>query len=357
MIRICLFGNYIKDYPRIQLLKKGFAKNNVEVLECHTKARGLRKYWELFKVHRHLRYRYDILLVGMGGYNLVWFAKLLSKVPVFFDFFVSSYLTNVEDRKNVLPRSFRARYYDFVDYFSCRFADKVLLDTQAQIEYVAARHKLDKNKFIRVFVGSDDEVFYPAAVNKNSDKFIVHWCGYIVPFHGLETVVGAARELKSYKDIEFRIITRFNSKFKKIKELTESLKLKNIKFFPETDYQNYASMINQSDVCLGIFGNNKKAQVVIPNKIFEAIACGKLVITANHKVLNELFTGDENIVMVEPENSEVLAEKIIWLKNNYLLRQKISQAALVLYKTKLTPRILVKELMQQLELMATDNTN
>lgn len=348
---ICFFGNYIKDYPRVQVLRKGLRQNGVKVLECHTRSSGIRKYLDLYRQHKKVKSEYDILLVCMGGYTLVWFAKLLTKKPVVFDFFVSLYLTNVEDRKICRPKSLKARYYAFWDAFSCKFADKVLLDTQAQIDYVVGRYDLDRNKFIRVFVGSDDEIFYPTeTTKKDSAKFIVHWHGHIVPFHGLETVIEAAQKLKDNKDIEFQIITRFNGKFKKIQVLAENLGLKNIKFYPETDYSSLAKMINQSDVCLGIFGDNKKARVVIPNKIYEAIACGKPMITARHGVMEELFVDRENILLIEPANPDALAEKILWLKNNPELRQKIGQSALLLYQTRLTPGILGKELLWHLGL-------
>ena len=57
----------------------------------------------------------------------------------------------------------------------------------------------------------------------------------------------------------------------------------------QTSYQGLAQAINQADICLGIFGNNLKAQLVIPNKIYEAIACGKLVVTANQPAIDEIF--------------------------------------------------------------------
>lgn len=345
---ICFFGNYIKDYPRVQVLRKGLRQNGVKVLECHTRSSGIRKYLDLYRQHKKVKSEYDILLVCMGGYTLVWFAKLLTKKPVVFDFFVSLYLTNVEDRKICRPKSLKARYYAFWDAFSCKFADKVLLDTQAQIDYVVERYNLGRNKFIRMFVGSDDEIFFPAKTIKNdSGKFIVHWHGHIVPFHGMETVIEAAQELKDNDDIEFQVITRFNGKFKKIQVLAENLGLKNIKFYPETDYSGLAKMINQSDVCLGIFGGNKKAQVVIPNKIYEAIACGKPMITARHGVMEELFIDRENILLIEPENAEQLANKILELKNDLVLRKKLAENARALFEDKLTPKIIGKQLTEQ----------
>ncbi|OHE40290.1 MAG: hypothetical protein A2102_02890 [Tenericutes bacterium GWF2_38_8] len=353
---ICFFGNYIKDYPRVQVLRKGLRQNGAKVLECHTRNSGIRKYLDLYRQHKKVKNQYDILLVCMGGYMLTWFAKLLTKKPVIFDFFVSLYLTNVEDRKIFSRGSLKAKYYAFLDKFSCRFADKVLLDTQAQIDYVVGRYNLDPKKFIRVFVGSDDEVFFPAKiVGKDLGKFIVHWHGHIVPFHGLETVIKAAQKLKDNEAVEFQVVTRFNGKFQKIKNLTEHLGLTNIKFYPEVDYQSLAKMINQADICLGIFGDNEKARVVIPNKIYEAIACGKPVITARHAVLQELFVDGENIIMAKPADPDDLAKKILELKDNPALRNKLAENTRALFEDKLTPKIIGRQLLGQALELSTAN--
>ena len=126
--------------------------------------------------------------------------------------------------------------------------------------------------------------------------------------------------------------------------MADSLKLNNVDFYPETNYRGIAKFINQSDICLGIFGNNIKARVVIPNKIYEAIACAKPVITARHKVISELFIDRDNIIMVEPENAEDLAAKILELKNDKQLRKKIADNCYQLYLNNLLPKEVVKEL-------------
>jgi glycosyltransferase involved in cell wall biosynthesis len=179
-------------------------------------------------------------------------------------------------------------------------------------------------------------------LERENKNFIVHWHGYIVPFYGLKTVMEATEILKD-ENIEFRIITRFNKEFEKIKKVAEKLDLKNVRFFPEASKQEIVKKINEADVCLGVFGNNRKAQVVIPNKIVEAIACGKAVITGRQDVLKEVFVEDESILMCEPENPKDLANKILELKNNQRLREEIGKNGYDLFLTRLKPKILIKE--------------
>jgi len=340
---ICFFGNYIKDYPRVAVMRNGFQENGVEILECQTRERGIKKYWSLWRQHKKIKNKYDFIIVMMGGQTLVWFAKLLTKKKVVFDAFSSLYLTNVEDRQLATKSSLKAQIWACWDWFPCHLASKVLLDTEAQIDYFVEKYKIKRDKFVRVFVGADDKIFQPQAEPKReNENFVVHWHGYIVPFYGLGIVMEAAKILEDEK-IEFRIITRFNKEFEKIKKAAEELGLKNVKFFPEASRQEIAKKINEADVCLGVFGNNKKAQVVIPNKIVEAIASAKPVVTGRHKVLEELFADGKNILMCEPENPKDLAEKILALKNNQQLREEIGNNGYNLFLKILKPDILVRE--------------
>ena len=284
---VCLFGNYIYDYPRIVVLREGLKQNDFRVIECHTRKKGLAKYWELFQQHRQIKNQYDVLFVGMGLYSLVWWAKLLSRRTVVFDAFVSSYLTNVEDRQICKPGSLRARYFSLLDKFACNLADRVLLDTAAQIEYFVTRYHLPAQKFIHVPVGVDNSIFHPilSAETRPIGDIKVHWHGHIVPFPGLQTIIEAAALLKDQPRIRFHIVTRFNERYKKIAEQAREMGLVSVEFHPETTYPRLAEMINDADICLGVFGTNLKAQLVIPNKIYEAVACKTVVVTSDTQAI------------------------------------------------------------------------
>jgi len=75
---VCYFGNYQKDYPRNDVLISGLKQNNCHVLECQTRARGIKKYLSLYQQHKKIKNKYDVLIVGFAGHSLVWFAKLIS---------------------------------------------------------------------------------------------------------------------------------------------------------------------------------------------------------------------------------------------------------------------------------------
>lgn len=347
---VCYFGNYNPEYARNRILINGLRQSGVGVVECQTRKSGVGKYWSLFKQHNKLKDKYDVMIVGFSGYSVMRLAKWLCRKPLVFDAFVSLYLSDVEDRQLYTENSKAARRLARLDKRACELADRVLIDTHKQAEYFCQKYGLPKEKFVIIPVGSDDAVIKKGSSRPNEEKFIIHWHGNILSFYSLETVAQAAELLKEEHDIEFRLIAPMNQAYLKFKELVDSMKLTNLKFHDRVPYKELAKYINQANISLGIFGDTSKARLVIPNKVYEAIACGKLVITARHEVIKEVFD-DTNIVVVTPGDPKDLAEKILWLKDNPKKLENIVRNAYGLFETKLTPKILGKQLEQELKLL------
>lgn len=83
-------------------------------------------------------------------------------------------------------------------------------------------------------------------------------------------------------------------------------------------------MIAGSDIVLGVFGKTEKTQMVIPNKVFQAMAVGRAVISCESPAIGELFTDRENIIMVPAGDSSRLAEAVESLRANAHLREKVA---------------------------------
>lgn len=115
------------------------------------------------------------------------------------------------------------------------------------------------------------------------------------------------------------------------------------------DYSRLAQYIESAEICLGIFSKSAKAGRVIPCKIFNILAMGKPLITADTPAIQEVLTHTENACLIPPGDPEALAEAVNTLHENAELRKKISAGGLALYNDRFSHIVLGKALVVELE--------
>ena len=348
-MRVCYFGKFDPNYARNRVFIQGLKKNGVEVIECNSDRRGLFSVsWDLIKKHRQLKDQYDVMVVGFLGHTPAILASFITKKPIAFNALISLYDSTVFDRKNVSPRSWRALYYWLLDKLSCQLVDLVILDTATHIDYFVRTFRLPTDKFQRVFVGSDEETFFPFPAPPAGDKFLVNFHGTFIPLHGAEYIVEAAHLLKK-ENIHFNLIGRGQT-YKEIQQLIVNRQLSNVSlidylgYLDSPPFQKLKKYLAEADICLGIFGNTQKASNVIPNKVFEILAMGKPLLTGDSPASREILTDRVNVLFCKMADSADLAEKILELKNNQGLREKIALNGYNLFQSQLRSDIIGKQL-------------
>lgn len=346
-MKICYFGIYDKNYSRNKILISGLRKNRVEVIECSDRTESIFKYFKLIGKYWKQGRQTDLIIVGFPGWQSAILAKILTRKPVVFDAYLSLYNVMVYDRKACSVKSFRARYYWFLDWLASKLADLVLLDTNTHIEYFIKTFGFKREKFLRVLIGADNNIFYPREAERNK-KFTIVFHGWFIPVQGIEYIIKAAKILKDYKDIQFQLIG-VGQEYQRMVNLTKKLSLDNISFLGKKKYDQLVKYLAKMDVGLGNFGHSEKTLMVIANKSYEVIAMGKAHISADVPAMRELFKDRENILFCQRANPESLAQKILELKNNQELRKRIAQNGYELYKSKATPEIIAKELLTNLK--------
>lgn len=346
-MKVCHFGIFNPHYPRNAIIKKGLELQGVEVLEYTDRGKGLSKYARLWNRHRKLRDSYDVMLIGFPGQAAAPIARIFVRRPVVLDAFLSLYDTNVLDRKRAREGSLGAWYWKALDTIAARSARTVLVDTNAHGDYLHQLTGISRDRFKRIFAGCDDEEVYPLD-DVQPQEFTVHFHGYLVPFHGIETILAAARELKS-DPIKFRIVTRLNGAGRKVQ--AHALDLPHVIWHDEVPRAELNRMLGTSSVVLGVFGNTPKLQHVIPNKIFEGLAAKRPVITAESAAVRELLTNGENCMLVPAGNPQALTRAIRKLFQDSAFAQTIGQNGYNVYKQNATPFVIgnqVKSLIESL---------
>lgn len=334
-MKICYFGLYAQNYSRNHILIKGLRENGCEVLECNDRSHliwGVR-YWKLLKRFLQIKgWQTDVIFVGFPGQTDVPLAWILGKVfhkKVIFDAFFSVYNTRVFDRRELTLGSMRANFWFFVDWLSCFLADLVILDTNTHIAYFSKTFNIPVKKFRRVLVGTDTNLFRPFRVPRHK-KFIVEFHGFYIPLQGVPIIIKAARLLKGNRIIQFKLLGS-GVEYAHCKAMANRLKLSNLKFFKPIAYSSLPTFINSADVCLaGPFGSSTKADLVIPNKAYEDVSCGKPTVVGDSLATRELFIDKKNCLMIPMNNPAVLAEAIKRLYENANLRNKLGARSLLL---------------------------
>lgn len=350
-MKVCYFGTYDPIYTRNRLMIRGLKENGVKVIECRTPQtkNKLKKYKELIKLHKQIKNDYDIMVVGFAGHAimpLAWLLAKLNRKKVVLDLFVSEYDSVIMDRKLYSKYSLKALKYWLMDWLACKLADLNLLDADGHIKFFVEFFKIKKEKFKTILLSCDPGIFYPREKEK-TDEFIVHYHGSYSPIQGVKYIVKAAKLLEN-EDIKFNIIGKLGNYQKEI-DLANELKVENINFIDFMPYEKLADYIRVSDVVLGMFGDTEKAMHCSAFKIVEGFACKVPVVTGDTPALREIVKDRETGLLCRMADAEDLAAKILELKNNDQLRQKIADSGYQFYLKYLTPRATGYEFKKVLE--------
>lgn len=371
-MKICYFGTYDKNRPRNRIIIDGLKENGVQVTECHypvwrdaeDKSQvGLSSIvfacinYLIGHIILMVKYlclpKHDAVIVGyLGQFDMLLarFVTWIKRKPLYLVAYLSLYDTVVLDRKFIKASNPIAKLIYFIDKFACLLADKVILDTQAYIDYFINTFSFKKEKFIRVFVGAA-QAGISSQKSSNIDNnrggdFCVLFYGWFIPLQGTEYIVKAAKLLEK-ENIRFTIIGT-GQEYKRVRGIADSLQLNNINWVSQVAYEELSGYISRADVCLGIFADTDKTKRVIPNKAFQAIAQAKPLITADTPAARELFTDREDAILCQTANPKALADAILLLKTEDALRQKIASTGYQTYLSKCTAKAIGKQLLDSL---------
>lgn len=355
VLKIVYFGTYEKEYSRNKILIRGLKKNGVEVLACNVDVWGVKRdktdevsltktpfklieiafaYVSLtYKYFRKKAYKNGVLVVGYPGHLDLFLAYFLTRVfhqKLVFDPLISLYETVVLDRR-LIKNPFLSRVLFFLEKVIFSLCDAIVVDTDANGRYYKKLFNLSKKpKFSTIAVGAEENLFPYSRKQENKLGIDVLFVGKFSPLHGLPIILKSAKLLMREPNIRF-ILVGSGQLSESIKNLARDWELKNIKFISWIPYTKLHGAISRADICLGVFDAGAKADRVVPNKIFQAIAVGRPVVTMRSIAVCEVFDDGKNIVLSSKGDSRSLADAIVGLASNYRKRMEISEAAHSLY--------------------------
>jgi len=264
---------------------------------------------------------------------------MLQRKPIVLDAYVSTYDTLCEDRGWFRPRSPLGRLAFWLDQRSCDVAARVIVDTQSHAHYFATMFDLPQDKLAPVYVGCDENLFYPRADTSGApDLFEVFYYGAFLPLHGTDIIVQAAALLRDRPEIHFTI-GGAGARYAAVQSMVAELSLETVDLIGWIPLEQLPTYIAAAAVCLGgHFSTIPKAARVISTKTFQFIAMRKPTIVGDNAATRELFVPGEHVSAVPMGDPEALAAAIRALADDEGLRQRIAAGGFQVFQESLTTR-------------------
>lgn len=334
-MRVLYFGTYERDYPRNAQVISSLRGAGVDVIERHVGVwEGRRQKWSLgaaaaarvaaaqVRLLARPRERFDAVIVGYPGHLDLPAAKWVAHGrPVLFNPLVSLTETLVDDRARFAPGSPAARLLGRIDRSALRAADLVVADTAASARSLAQLADLSPGRVEVCFVGAEERLFRPGW--EPPARFEALFVGKLIPLHGLETILAAARLAP---ELPFTIVG--NGQL----DALLATRPPNVEWIDWIAYERLPARIHTSGCALGIFGSSAKAQRVIPNKAFQALACGAPVVTAGTPGAQELLRDGESALLVPSGDAHALADAVRRLARDAELAKRIGAGGHAAYR-------------------------
>ena len=243
--------------------------------------------------------------------------------------------------------SSKAFYYWLIDFIAVHLADMTMVESNHQIVFFNTIFKVPKKKLYRRWIGVDeDKFFYDPSISK-FETFTVLFRGALMPEAGAEYAIRAAKMLED-KNIKF-IIIGGGIILNKIQKFIKEVDPKNLEHITEfLSDDELRKVMQKCHISLGHLSNHPRVARTLPHKVYESLAMKLPYLTASNSGVLELLKDGETCFICAPADAISLADKILWIKNNYSQAEVVAENGYNLFNNKLKSDILAKNLLDRL---------
>ncbi|MHB1188699.1 glycosyltransferase [Thiobacillus sp.] len=320
------WGRFDPDYSRNRILRKLLGELGWQVRDFQPRLSGMGD-WEA-------------RLRGVPRPDLVWVPCFRQRdlaaasrwarshgIPLLFDPLISAYDKQVDERGKLDAGSRRAKRLLAWERRLFRRAGRIIADTPAHADYFAEVLGADREMCAVVYVGAEEALFSPRPMRTRQpgESLEVLFYGSFIPLQGPGTVIEAARRYQG-ASVKWTLIG--NGPLRKACE-EQAVGLDNVAFEDWMPYEQLPARIQQADILLGVFGTTPKAGRVIPNKVFQSLACGRPVVTRSADAYPDGLAAEAHsgLVWVQAGDAQGLAERVAVLAEDRDTLHRLGQAA------------------------------
>jgi glycosyltransferase involved in cell wall biosynthesis len=267
-------------------------------------------------------------------------------IPLIFDPLISAYDKQVFEREKFDENSPQARKLLTWETRLLNAANLVIADTEGHADFFKDTFRIPREKISVIAVGAEERVFNPgpAETPPAADRFEVLFYGSFIRLQAPEVIIKAAQLCPA--PVTWGLIGNGPER-----RLCEDLArgYNNIVFEPALPFTDLPARIRKADVLLGIFGTGDKAARVIPNKVYQSLACGKPVVTRRSNAYPT--SGTEGLMQITAGDPAALAEQITTLYENKEKLPTLGISALDYYQENFSEKMIEKQLQNVLEII------
>lgn len=249
-------------------------------------------------------------------------------LPLVFDPLISAFDKQVFERRKFAERSAKAQRLLRWERERFASADMVVADTSAHAAYFHHSFAMPQARLAVVPVGADDQLFVPQPARPTQGRRVqVLFYGSFIDLQGPKVI---ARAAAMGDGVDWCFLGDGPLR-QACEQITAGCG--HVRYEPWADYTDLPGRIGQADILLGVFSESAKAGRVVPNKVYQAMACARPVIT--RAPLPGAFpwgdggnaTEQHGVQTVEPGDPRALASAVQQLADDTDLMHRAGQAA------------------------------
>ncbi len=178
---------------------------------------------------------------------------------------------------------------------------------------------------------SKPDIFYPHEVNMDIvkqfgidlTKFNVIHFGMLAVANGLDYIIKAAIELKKRGDSSIQFLFMGEGAMQPmLEEMVKENGLNNVRFLGNYKVGVVAEVTNCCNASITSFKNLPILATNSPNKLFDSLSAGKPIIVNSAGWTKDMVEKDNCGFFVDPEKPEMLADKLLEVKDNKTLLEE-----------------------------------
>lgn len=343
MPRVLWWGRFDPDYSRNRVLRGLLVEMGWEIVDFHP------RFSPLGDLEAHFRRlpKPDVVWVPCFRQRDLAAASRWAKrqrIPLVFDPLISAYDKQVFERKKYLPHSRQARR--LLDWERSLFdrADVLIADTQAHADYFAEEFGIAPDRIKVVYVGAETPLFHPLPMPDHADgaPLEVLFYGSFIELQAPQVIVEAARRYVG-PPVRWTLLGKgpLRAECERLAQGLDS-----VCFEEQVPYVRLPARIHEADLLFGVFDSGAKAGRVIPNKVFQSLACGRPVVTRRSAAYPAACrdSGERGLIWVEPGDPGALALAVAKWAMQLRDDPDIGRRAADLYREVLSGAVIAEQL-------------